>query len=191
MNNTLKSMSHCHDRHSQSKQLESSEIVNKKNVTSGENSGVTMLERLSRLETLVTRLSQVSDTDSQEKSDVSDTCDIKSEDTCITQREVLVLLWFEHALEEGHIEPSQPNVVRLVGWPVRPFSFRSLWVDFSLWCAKNSNDVDEFNDMQLFKYLVSTIFLLRDDDYIVFGALEEARKRYKSLRRILEYFNLN
>lgn len=48
----------------------------------------------------------------------------------------LILDWISVCLKEGHIQPSQPSVGRLEGWPMRPYFKNSLYVDFECWCLK-------------------------------------------------------
>jgi hypothetical protein len=48
----------------------------------------------------------------------------------------LILDWISVCLREGHIQPSQPSVGRLEGWPMRPYFKNSLYVDFECWCLK-------------------------------------------------------
>jgi len=46
----------------------------------------------------------------------------------------VILEWLQIVVVEGHIEPSQPSIGRIVGWPKRTFSCNALFIDFTLWC---------------------------------------------------------
>lgn len=46
------------------------------------------------------------------------------------------LEWIEIALNEGHIEPSQPILGRMTGWPTQSISSNSLLTDFLAWGRK-------------------------------------------------------
>jgi hypothetical protein len=45
-----------------------------------------------------------------------------------------VKTWLKISLEEGHIQPSQPTIGKLEGWPLRPYFKESLYNDFACWC---------------------------------------------------------
>lgn len=91
----------------------------------------------------------------------------------------LVFAWLSICLSEGHIEPSQPSVGRIIGWPVRPFFKSSLYVDFECWCSKNQTG--RVIDMRkLFYSLTDKIFVVEGDKYH-FPSLEKCRKDFKPL----------
>lgn len=91
----------------------------------------------------------------------------------------LVFAWLSICLSEGHIEPSQPLVGRIIGWPVRPFFKSSLYVDFECWRSKNRTG--RVIDMRkLFYSLTDKIFICAEDKYH-FPSLEKCRKDFKSL----------
>lgn len=48
----------------------------------------------------------------------------------------LIREWISICLDEGHIQPSQPHVGKLEGWPIRPYFKSSLYTDFECWCLK-------------------------------------------------------
>lgn len=68
-----------------------------------------------------------------------------------------VLEWLKICLIEGHIEPSQPSVGRLCGWPVRPFAVTSLYNDFTCWRIRNGASFQEVSDSTKFYSLVDRI----------------------------------
>lgn len=91
----------------------------------------------------------------------------------------LVFAWLSICLSEGHIEPSQPSVGRIIGWPVRPFFKSSLYVDFECWCSKNRTR--RVMDMRkLFYSLTDKIFICDGDKYH-FPSLEKCRNEFKPL----------
>lgn len=100
-----------------------------------------------------------------------------------SREEVLdvVINWFEIALDEGHIEPSQPSAGRIVGWPVRTFNIRSLLTDFQVWCMKrNLGEVDRERDIN-YKMFCRKIFLV-EKDRVSFPPLDECRENFLRLK---------
>lgn len=186
-------LSQCHKRHSECKALKMNEEVLVNDVTVGGREHVTGEVDFHRLETLVTRISNIDDTPPPVRSDACDISDTKHEESEKKNRNgklQRILEWFDIALSEGHIEPSQPVIGREVGWPVRPFNFRSLWVDYCLWNSKRDVEVDELSERRIFRCLVSLIFDRQEDEYVVFPSLEKSRKNFKALRCVLEYFEI-
>ncbi len=92
----------------------------------------------------------------------------------------LVYEWLMICLTEGHIEPSQPKVGRICGWPQRPFFCESLYIDFECWCIKRDILPREIAGGNLF-YSVTDRMFQREGDKYHFPLLEECRKKYKSL----------
>lgn len=93
----------------------------------------------------------------------------------------VVIKWFEIALDEGHIEPSQPSAGRIVGWPVRSFNFRSLLTDFQVWCMKrNLEEVDRERD-KIYKMFCEKIYHL-EDDRVCFPPIDECRESFFRLK---------
>jgi len=97
----------------------------------------------------------------------------------------LVFTWLAIALDEGHVEPSQPCVGRIVGWPIRPFYKKSLYIDFALWCCKKGVTETDTPAKMIFCAVTDQIFDCIDDEYH-FPALEECRMRFKEMRRLHE-----
>lgn len=89
-----------------------------------------------------------------------------------------VLEWFRVALDEGHIEPSQPSVGKMIGWPQRSYALRSLLVDFQGWSMRQGlPEVDGERDRG-FRRLVAEIFQL-EGDRVSFPPLKECRQRFQ------------
>lgn len=93
----------------------------------------------------------------------------------------LVIAWLAICLSEGHIEPSQPCIGRIVGWPLRPFFKNSLYVDFELWCFKKNLPRKEVSRRELFYSLVDRILISEGDKYH-FPPLEECIKKFETLK---------
>jgi hypothetical protein len=93
--------------------------------------------------------------------------------------------WLQIVLDEGHIEPSQPCIGRLLGWPTRSFSTRSLWIDFDLFCRKKEIPPAHIADSLLFFSLLSEIFNRIDERY-EFPPLLICREKFLNLRRNYE-----
>lgn len=94
----------------------------------------------------------------------------------------LVFAWLSICLSEGHIEPSQPSVGRIIGWPLRPFFKNSLYVDFECWRSKQNltgREID-MHMRKLFYSLTDKIFVDEGDKYH-FPPLEACRKEFKVL----------
>jgi len=95
------------------------------------------------------------------------------------------LKWIFFALEEGHFEASQPAVGRITGWPQRMVTLRSLWVDFTLWCAKINISKREMPDQDDFYELLDHLFIRKDDKYEL-PTLENCRAAFIILRKKYE-----
>lgn len=96
----------------------------------------------------------------------------------------LAMDWIQIAIEEGHIEPSQPSVGRLVGWPIRSFSVESLYVDLIVWCRQK--DIREWDvpERSLFFALLDEI-LTRSGNRYEFPMLSTCRERLMRLKEML------
>lgn len=70
----------------------------------------------------------------------------------------LVIEWISICLREGHIQPSQPSVGRLEGWPRRAYFKSSLYVDFECWCLKAKIPTFLIPSQKLFYQGTDTIF---------------------------------
>ena len=92
------------------------------------------------------------------------------------------LEWITIALEEGHIEPSQPCVGRVVGWPKRRLKIKSLLIEFTFWCRKQRTDIDVFDQKALLELL--DIILIRICEEYEFPPLESCRQKFNELRNL-------
>lgn len=97
-----------------------------------------------------------------------------------TDKISLVLDWLLICLMEGHIEPSQPQVGRLCGWPQRPFFCESLYIDFECWCIKKDLLPRERASGRVFYSIVDQIFTRCGSKYS-FPSLEDCRLNFKLL----------
>lgn len=95
--------------------------------------------------------------------------------------------WLHIAIDEGHIEPSQPCVGRILGWPQSSRHQRTLWSDFTLWCRKRELKQTQIADSHLFFSTLDRIFERVNDRY-VFPSLDECQSKYLELRRAYESF---
>lgn len=180
-------MSQCHRRHSNAKLLRTSCSERGESVSSCVNQNVTSGGKhnfsLSRLETLVTRLPGVNVTDFTLEGDTCDVCDTDKDVLKFVDCE-LVYQWFVIALEEGHIEPSQPQVGRIVGWPIREFNFSSLWNDYLCWNIKNGFTPDQFREKKQFHALCRYFFEVNVHDRITFPPLNHCRNKFNQGRKM-------
>jgi hypothetical protein len=94
-----------------------------------------------------------------------------------------IMGWIKIMLEEGHIEPAQPQVGRYIGWPIHKHFRNSLYVDFVLWCRKNLS-MDAPLASRFFR-LVDQL-LVHADQFYVFPPLDECREKFKKLLKIVE-----
>ena len=98
------------------------------------------------------------------------------------QKQVLVIFdWLQIALKEGHMEPSQPDVGRILGWPQRSFAASSLRADFVLWCRRKGLKQLCVADSQLFFSLLDRVFYRQGSRY-EFPDVEICRERFSELR---------
>ena len=99
----------------------------------------------------------------------------------------LAMDWIQVAIEEGHIEPSQPSVGRLVGWPIRSFSVESLYVDLEVWCRKKGIRGWGIPECSLFFALLDEI-LVRSGNRYEFPVLETCRERFLRLNVAIQRY---
>jgi hypothetical protein len=98
------------------------------------------------------------------------------------QKQVLVIFdWLQIVLEEGHMEPSQPDVGRILGRPQRSFAPSSLRADFVLWCRRKGLKQLCVADSQLFFLLLDRVFYRQGSRY-EFPDVEICRERFSELR---------
>lgn len=98
----------------------------------------------------------------------------------------VVFDWLQVVVDEGHIEPSQPSVGRILEWPQRSFEINSLQVDFVLWCRKKGLGEMRIADSDLFYSILDKIFRRKGDRY-EFPDLPTCRTKYSELRRNHEF----
>lgn len=89
--------------------------------------------------------------------------------------------WLTCALDEGHLEPSQPSVGKATGWPKRMISSRSLWIDFCLWCCKHMIQPFERPEEWAFYELLNRIFVRHNDKYEI-PSLEVCQSIFQDMR---------
>jgi hypothetical protein len=70
----------------------------------------------------------------------------------------LILEWLQIVVIEGHIEPSQPSVGKIVGWPGRAVLFKTLFTDFTLWCKRQGISDWQIPRKELFGSLLDEVF---------------------------------
>jgi hypothetical protein len=88
----------------------------------------------------------------------------------------LIKGWVRIMLAEGHIEPSQSHIGRIVGWPVRSFLKYSLWVDFLCWCYAAGLRDSQIPAKGAFLAVLNAVLDPVDNGY-VFPPLSECRQR--------------
>lgn len=97
-----------------------------------------------------------------------------------TELPAFSLEWVKRALELGHIEPSQPDYGKLVGWPQRSILRETLYVDFVAWREKfhPKTPLDHKSDF----YKVCDLVFLRNGDRYQFPPIDECRKKLESMQ---------
>lgn len=103
------------------------------------------------------------------------------EDVTNSQLPQLVINWISICLNEGHIQPSQPTVGRLEGWPIRPFFKSSLYVDFECWCLRAGVPTYLIPSKDLFYQGTNAIFESIDSDKYQFPDLTICREKFSEL----------
>jgi len=99
----------------------------------------------------------------------------------------LVFDWLRIACSEGHVDPSQPSVGKIVGWPRRKFSKESIYVDLLAWCHKQNVDKRYTPNREL-------AFLIFDDIFVADGnkyAFPELSLCRNKLLLLVETYELN
>lgn len=97
---------------------------------------------------------------------------------------LLVIEWLQIVIDEGHIEPSQPFIGRIVGWPVRSLFIDSLYVDFVVWCRKREKRDWNIPEPSLFFALLNHV-LIRVKEKYEFPPLNICRNKFLCLREML------
>lgn len=170
------------------KQNKTNDLENKNFVTPSQKPWVTPVTAacLDHFVTLVTdtKIPPVT-TISREVSPLSPLSHEKNNDLAKFSENRLVFEWLTIALEEGHIEPSQPSVGRIVGWPQRKFFVESLYVDFIVWNRKQGRYEYDIPNRIDFSSILDHIFI-RSGDFYVFPPLETCRAKFQTLRKHYE-----
>lgn len=96
----------------------------------------------------------------------------------------LVTEWIQIVADEGHIEPSQPSVGRILGWPVRSCSIQLLYVDFFVWCWRKGLRDWDIPEKTLHFTLLDSVFVRIGDQY-EFPPLDTCRKKFQDLKELL------
>ncbi len=104
---------------------------------------------------------------------------IISEKTDKSQLPQLVIDWLSICFREGHIQPSQPIVGRLEGWPMRPYFKNSLHVDFECWCLKEG----------IPSYLIPSKELFYQETDLVFESIVGGKYHFPDLLVCREKFS--
>jgi hypothetical protein len=99
----------------------------------------------------------------------------------------LVISWLSICLGEGHMQPSQPSVGRLEGWPIRPYFKNSLYVDLECWCSKARIPPYLIPSRELFYQGTDAIFESISTDKYKFPDLEICRKKFSQLLKEGQY----
>lgn len=89
----------------------------------------------------------------------------------------LVNQWLEICLQEGHIQPSQPKVGKLEGWPIRAYFKNSLFIDFWCWCVSKGVSSFLIPSEMAFYQGTDAIFDVIEKKY-QFPALNICRERF-------------
>jgi hypothetical protein len=92
----------------------------------------------------------------------------------------LAFEWLNCCLTEEHIEPSQPKIGKICGWPLRPFLRESLYADFKCWCIQRGVSLHEMPTSCQFYFLTDRIFQLEGEKYL-FPPVEECKIKYQQL----------
>lgn len=91
--------------------------------------------------------------------------------------------WLRIALEEGHIQPSQPTVGKLEGWPIRPHFKESLYNDFACWCMKEQIPIYLTPSEELFYQGTDILFDSLPRKKYTFPDLETCKQRFLILEQ--------
>lgn len=93
----------------------------------------------------------------------------------------LVKEWLEICLYEGHIEPSQPKVGKIIGWPQRSFLKESLFADLTCFCIKKGISKHYVPSDIAFYGILDLVFDLHGYERYVFPPLDVCQARYSKL----------
>ena len=118
------------------------------------------------------------------KADASSLCVTNEKTTKLPQ---LVIDWISVCLNEGHIQPSQPCVGKLEGWPLRPYFKNSLYVDFECWCLKAKIPTYLIPSKELFYQGADVIFESIARDKYQFPDLKVCREKFSKLLKEGQY----
>ncbi len=154
---------------------------------SDESDNVTELKVISRLDqfaTLATRLDSLNVTPFSLERHPCHVC-YPPKLKVIANGTRIVLQRLTIAMEEGHLEVSQPVVGRAMGWPQRMVALRSLWVDFTFWCLKSNFSKYQKPEQSDFHDLLDQLFIRNGDKYEL-PNLQDCRDMFIILRRNYE-----
>lgn len=96
----------------------------------------------------------------------------------------LLVDWMQVVIDEGHIEPSQPVIGRYLGWPIRSFHIRSLYVDFFVWCSQQGMEETNIPDQSICTSFFDKVFTRLGERY-EFPPLQSCRIKFLELRKSL------
>ncbi len=91
-----------------------------------------------------------------------------------------VLRWLSICIAEGHMEPAQPSVGRIIGWPTRKFCWKSLYSGFSTWCRGEGLNMWEIPKADVFTLALDRVFL-RESEMYSFPSLEVCKVNFLKL----------
>ena len=94
-----------------------------------------------------------------------------------------ILSWLEVVVTEGHIEPSQASVGKIVGWPRRPILKRSLWADFMAWGKREELRDFQFPTVGEFYFTLDQVLDPLGSSYS-FPCLATCQLRYSALKGV-------
>lgn len=143
---------------------------------------------LAQFATLATRLDRVCVTTNVSVSHTCHACYTMNKDKLTESFDELtinhdnpILSWLAIAIEEGHLEPSQPFIGRLIGWPQREIGIYSLWVEFISWCYKQHIPKKTIPDQSNMCRILDKVFIRKSNKYLV-PPLVQCRTNFNNLR---------
>lgn len=80
------------------------------------------------------------------------------------------------------MQPSQPKVGRLEGWPLRPYLKNSLYVDFWCWCRNKGMQLYLIPPEASFYQTTDLIFDALGDEKYQFPVIEICREIFLKLK---------
>lgn len=93
----------------------------------------------------------------------------------------IILEWLQHALQEGHLEPSQPKLGCLLGWPNgHKILVESLCNEVECWAMKENYQDWEMPSQKEICLLADKVFS-RDGWHYTILPLETCQHRYREI----------